>query len=68
MAPYEQRHVASVFWFNDSWKKKMYFNKLKEKENGEYNHDNIFHTFLGLMDVKTSEYRMELDILNDLKK
>jgi lipid A ethanolaminephosphotransferase len=38
-------------------------NDLKKKKDKVYSHDNIFHTILGLLEVRTTDYRPELDIL-----
>ncbi len=36
----------------------------KEAEVGGYSQDNLFHSVLGMMDVKTAEYKSELDIFS----
>jgi len=66
IAPKEQTHVASIFWAG----KHMEINtqKLKEKENMNLSHDNIFHMLLGLFEVKTTLYDKNLDIIDYLEK
>ena len=61
IAPDEQKHIAAIFWLGDSFKaqKKL----LKNKINTEYTHENLFHTVLGLMEVNTSLYDKQKDIL-----
>jgi lipid A ethanolaminephosphotransferase len=61
MAPHEQKHVAAVMWFSDSFKidKKA----LRAKADLPFSHDNLFHTMLGLMEIETSVYDKGLDIL-----
>jgi len=63
MAPDTQKHIASVFWFGDSFKinKKM----LRDKAAHPYSHDNLFHTILGLMEIETTIYNKQLDMVNN---
>jgi len=32
------------------------------KKEQSYSHDNLFHSILGIMDIKTAVYRQDLDI------
>lgn len=64
MAPDEQKNIAVVFWFGGDLATKTNYVLLKQKSILPYSHDNIFHTFLGLFDVKTPEYKRELNILD----
>ncbi len=68
VAPDEQKNVAAVIWFGGEEAKKVNYPLLKEKAKNPYSHDNIFHTFLGLMDVKTDLYKPDMDILKDVIK
>lgn len=62
MAPDSQKHVAALMWFGESF---MIDKKaIRAKSNGSFSHDNLFHTLLGLMEVRTSVYNKNLDILN----
>ena len=65
MAPDSQKHIASVLWFGDSFKidKKA----LRKKVNQPFSHANLFHTMLGLVEIETSVYNKDLDILSDCK-
>ena len=62
MAPDAQKHVPSIMWFSNSFKidKKA----LRAKSALPFSHDNLFHTMLGLMEIETSVYDKNLDILN----
>jgi len=64
MAPESQKHIASVFWFGDSFTidKKA----LRDKAAEQFSQDNLFHTILGLMEVETSTYDKKLDIIHSL--
>ena len=55
MAPDAQTHIASLIWLGENNSKKIDPTK-------EYSHDNLFHTLLGLFNVKTEVYNQEMDI------
>lgn len=59
IAPEAQKHVPALFYFGDKTKRES----LHVKANERFSHDNFFHTLLGLFEVKTSEYKPNLDIL-----
>ena len=56
IAPNAQKHVGAFIWFGDN----SHNDIDKEKE---YSQDNLFHTLLGLFNVKTEVYQKEMDIL-----
>ena len=58
MAPDAQTHVATVMWFGEKEK----YDKVDSTKS--YSQDNLFHTILGLYDVKTEVYDKKMDILN----
>ncbi|MBU0544146.1 MAG: phosphoethanolamine--lipid A transferase [Proteobacteria bacterium] len=62
MAPESQKHIPAIFWFGDSFK--LDKNSLRNKATNEYSQDNLFHTILGLMEVNTSVYDKNMDIIN----
>ncbi|MGE4403611.1 MAG: phosphoethanolamine transferase [Desulfobulbus sp.] len=62
MAPEAQKHVASVLWFGDSYKIDQ--KAVAKKADQPFSHANFFHTVLGLMEIETSAYNKNLDILN----
>ncbi len=62
MAPDSQKHVAAIMWFGDSFKVEKA--ALKEKSSEAFSHDNIFHTILGLLEVSTSVYDKDMDMIN----
>ncbi|QED22862.1 phosphoethanolamine transferase [Candidatus Deianiraea vastatrix] len=61
LAPKEQKEIPFIIWANDSFEKK-YYNLSKIDKNSQYSHDNIFHTTLGILNVKTKYYDKNLDI------
>lgn len=68
VAPAEQKNVAAIMWFGGNTAKKVDYNLLKEESKKELSHDNVFHTFLGLMNVKTPLYDKNMDILSGVLK
>jgi lipid A ethanolaminephosphotransferase len=68
MAPEEQKNIAAVLWFGGDMAKDTNYDLLKKKAIGPYSHDNIFHSFLGLMKIKTPEYNKDLDIFDGVMK
>ena len=62
MAPDSQKHVAAIMWFGKSFK--IDKEALRTKSRLPFSHDNLFHTMLGLMEINTSIYNKNLDILN----
>lgn len=65
IAPEEQTHVPMLFWANHDFASisNLDMNCLRRHAHQqEFSHDNIFHSVLGLMDVKTSEYQTQLDL------
>ena len=60
-APDAQKHIASVMWFGDNLK--INIKKIKRDSSKRFSHDNLFHTLLGLFEVKTKIYKKEMDML-----
>lgn len=62
MAPDTQKHIAAIMWFGDNFK--IDKKSLKAISSKKFSHDNLFHTILGLMEVNTSVYNKNMDIIN----
>lgn len=63
-APDEQKHVPMMMWFSDSFDHdEINYESLQKKRNDKFSHDNLFHTILGLMEIKTSVYDNTMDII-----
>ena len=62
MAPDTQKRIGAVMWFGQGF----HIDKtaLRAKSAQEYSHDHLFHTILGLMEVDTSLYDKNKDIIN----
>ena len=68
MAPTEQKHIASLMWVGSKTNEEIDVEKLKSYRNNSFSQDNLFHTLLGLFEVKTEVYKQNMDILNNAKK
>jgi lipid A ethanolaminephosphotransferase len=62
MAPDAQTNVASIIWFGDNYDE-LDVDSIRRKSDREYSHDNLFHTILGLMEVRTKLYKRDMDII-----
>lgn len=67
IAPDEQTHVPMQIWLNQASAKELNISidKLKAKEHNNYSHDNLFHTLMGLTQIRSDEYNPKLDIINN---
>lgn len=65
IAPDAQKHVPAVMWFG----KQFTLDKraLQQRASQPYTHDYLFHTMLGMMDVNTSAYHPQMDILHGVR-
>ncbi|MEA9355985.1 phosphoethanolamine--lipid A transferase [Bacteriovorax sp. PP10] len=66
MAPDVQKEVAMIMWFGGKMAIETDYVSLKKILNAPYSHDNVFHTVLGMMEVESSAYKPELDILHGI--
>ncbi|MDO5651220.1 MAG: phosphoethanolamine--lipid A transferase [Moraxella sp.] len=63
IAPEVQTKVPMVFWASQGMREKLDNQCLHSNANHAYSQDNYFHTVLGLMDIQTSVYNQDKDIL-----
>ena len=71
IAPSEQTDVPMIIWMSEAMKKYDYIDYacLKNKaKNMHFSHDNIFHSVIGLLEVKTTEYKKDYDIFLECRK
>jgi lipid A ethanolaminephosphotransferase len=63
-APAEQREVPFMMWLSDGYKSRYRIDQacLVSRAGQSYSHDNIFHSVLGMLSIKTSVYRPTLDL------
>lgn len=62
MAPEAQKHVGALMWFGESTRHDIDIEMIKKISDNNFSHDNLFHTLLGLMQVKTTLYEKKKDI------
>jgi lipid A ethanolaminephosphotransferase len=64
-APEVQKHIPMVAWFGDgmSARDRLSHSCMEAGLDTPLTHDNLYHTVLGLMDVKTPSYKPALDAL-----
>ena len=63
IAPEAQKHVASFLWLGAQSKSQIDMQKLKQVAGQPWSQDNLFHTLLGLMQIKTHVYDPKEDLL-----
>ncbi|MBI3771398.1 MAG: phosphoethanolamine--lipid A transferase [Gammaproteobacteria bacterium] len=70
IAPEDQKHVPMMLWLSDGYKQAYGIDEtcLRQNSAREYSHDNLFHSVLGLLDVKTSVYKADQDISHACRK
>lgn len=64
IAPKEQTQVPMVMWFSPGYARDFALDTqcLKQRAAQPASHDNLFHSVLGLLDVKTSVYDASMDV------
>ncbi len=67
LAPESQLHVPAILWFGSSFNE-LDQEALMRKRGQRFTHDHLFHTVLGFLEIKTSAYKPELDILDGTRK
>ncbi|MCB4760092.1 MAG: phosphoethanolamine--lipid A transferase [Sulfurovum sp.] len=65
IAPDAQKHIGAFIWLNHTLRKKLAHIKDPQQTRS---HDYLFHTLLGLFDVRTSVYDVSLDLLHKGKE
>ena len=64
IAPDTQKHVPMIMWFGRNYDlSKRNLERLKSRSHQKYSHDNLFHTLLGMFEIKTNIYKANLDII-----
>ena len=64
LAPEQQKHVAMLAWFSDSYQKSFSVDThcLQLNREKPLSQDNLFHSMLGLLEVKSKVYNQDLDM------
>ena len=68
--PTQQTHVPFLAWVSDDLSKSAGFDMkcLGQHADGQYSHDNFFHSILGLMDVSTKVYNAKMDVFSQCRR
>ena len=64
LAPETQKHIPAIMWFGNNFDVDK--KRLASRSAQPFSHDNLFHTMLGFMEVTSTVYRPEMDILQGL--
>jgi lipid A ethanolaminephosphotransferase len=70
LAPREQIHVPMILWMSDTMKRWDYVDYdclKKEAKTNIYTHDNLFHSIVGLLEVKTAVYKKDYDLFKNCR-
>lgn len=64
LAPDTQKHVPMLFWASRGFRAGSGLDKacVRDEAGAAYSHDNLFHSVLGMFDVRTDVYRADLDV------
>ncbi|CAH0268810.1 phosphoethanolamine--lipid A transferase [Pseudomonas mediterranea] len=64
LAPEQQKHVAMLAWFSDSYQKSFAVDThcLQLSREKPLSQDNLFHSMLGLLEVNSNVYNRDLDL------
>ncbi len=66
LAPAQQTHIPFLFWLSKDYQQNFALNPdclTKKAADSEVSQDNLFSTLLGMMDIKSSIYQKDMDIL-----
>ncbi len=67
IAPDAQLHVPAIMWLGSGFDD-VDFSALQRKSGTRFTHDNLAHTVLGTMEIESSVYRPQMDILDGCRK
>lgn len=71
LAPSQQTHIPFLFWLSKDYQQNYAVNQdclAKKAVSSDVSQDNIFSTMLGMMNIKTSVYQSNMDILASCRK
>lgn len=66
ISPDEQRHVPFMLWLDEKYRDRFNLDErcLEARREQEFSHDNVFHSFLGMLNISTAVYNPRLDIFH----
>jgi len=64
LAPDVQTHIPMILWMSSPFAERFRIDRerLQARAADAYSHDNLFHSVIGLLDVRTAVYRPERDL------
>jgi lipid A ethanolaminephosphotransferase len=70
MAPDEQTHVPLLVWMSDGYRKRAAIDEgcLRDRAAEPASHDDVYHTVLGALGLRSAAYRPENDLLAACRK
>lgn len=71
LAPSQQTHIPFLFWLSKDYQQNYAIGAdclTKKAADSEISQDNLFSTLLGMMDIKSSVYQPNMDILAGCRK
>jgi len=66
IAPDAQRRIPAIMWFGKNFSEATVSSLIKKKDK-KYTHNNVFHTILGFMEIESSVYEKDLDIVQSAR-
>lgn len=65
IAPEVQTQVPMVMWFSPAWREGFAVDQacVARRAEAPATHDHLFHTLLGMLDISTTVYEREMDLL-----
>jgi len=66
IAPDTQVHIPAIMWFGSNFHDAN-VPALRQKSIGRFTHANVFHTLLGILEIESSTYRPDMDLLDGVR-
>lgn len=65
-SPEKQRHVPFMVWLDDGFRDRFKMDRrcLEARRDQDFSHDNVFHSLLGMLNLKTVVYNSQLDLFH----
>jgi lipid A ethanolaminephosphotransferase len=69
LAPREQTHVPMLLWLSEGLRRRLDIDMdcLKARQREPLSHDNVFHSVLGLSNVRTALYHRQRDLFRECR-
>ncbi|MEQ1484542.1 phosphoethanolamine--lipid A transferase [Methyloglobulus sp.] len=66
-APEEQKHIPFILWLSKDFSDSFGLDTacIKRQRTEAYTHDNLFHSVLGMLGIKTTAYQPDYDIFSN---